>query len=456
MTPLRVRDGAVARRSGEGGQIMPALAVLLIVLVAGGMTLFQVGRAGANRAEAVTAADAAALAGAEDVREQLLEQLSQRNYFDPKQVSVERAFRAAATYAQGNGGRLARDGFAYDPDELTVRVDLVSDAALDGDGGLPRTSGRRAPARATAKLEVTYFTGAPSRFSIGYNAPIAEIIFTIGEEMNVSDKCMLAAFEAAIVESGMRNLPYGHLDSLGVFQQRPSQGWGTPEQILDPRYAAAKFFQTCKTTPQNGTAGQLAQDVQRSLYPDRYDQVEPQARAALSRAASSSGDRGEGGGEDTTPGSGGADGSRPEGLFGPPSNLDVPQGMQPNATNLATAARREGFDGTMHGLGDRAIRSDHPKGLAVDLMVHSEKALGDDIAAWVLDNVDTFGVTYIIWYDRIATRAGGFQWRPYDHPGGPTSNPTLRHLDHPHVSVSGDPNAAGGPSSASFEVYLIE
>ncbi|WP_345005647.1 hypothetical protein [Streptosporangium album] len=52
----------------------------------------------------------------------------------------------------------------------------------------------------------------------------------------------MIAVATALQESGLRNLPHGHLDSLGLFQQRPSQGWGTREQILDPTYAARRLY----------------------------------------------------------------------------------------------------------------------------------------------------------------------------------------------------------------------
>ena len=49
-------------------------------------------------------------------------------------------------------------------------------------------------------------------------------------------------FLRALQESGLHNLSYGDRDSLGLFQQRPSQGWGTPAQIMSPRHAAAAFY----------------------------------------------------------------------------------------------------------------------------------------------------------------------------------------------------------------------
>ncbi|MEU6720278.1 FG-GAP-like repeat-containing protein [Nonomuraea sp. NPDC046802] len=112
-------------------------------------------------------------------------------------------------------------------------------------------------------------------------------VYRAGRNHNVNDKVMLAGFEAGWVESHMNNLNCGDKDSLGVFQQRPSQGWGTPEQILDVTYAATQFFvRAIKNDQQNPgyTAGQLAQSVQRSGYPYRYDEEEAKARAMLNEA----------------------------------------------------------------------------------------------------------------------------------------------------------------------------
>ncbi|MGW0364014.1 LGFP repeat-containing protein [Streptomyces sp. NPDC002990] len=112
-------------------------------------------------------------------------------------------------------------------------------------------------------------------------------VYEVGQRRAVSDKVMLAGFETGWVESRMNNLDCGDRDSLGVFQQRPSQGWGTPEQVLDVDYAADKFFEVAQQMEpdmEGSTPGQLAQAVQRSAYPERYDQAENIARAQRDEA----------------------------------------------------------------------------------------------------------------------------------------------------------------------------
>lgn len=101
---------------------------------------------------------------------------------------------------------------------------------------------------------------------------IANTILRVGQSMGASALQIRAAFAAAWVESRFQNLNYGDRDSLGVFQQRPSQGWGTAAQVTNVEYAARKFFEEAMRVSQSGTPGQLAQRVQRSGYPSRYDE----------------------------------------------------------------------------------------------------------------------------------------------------------------------------------------
>jgi len=89
------------------------------------------------------------------------------------------------------------------------------------------------------------------------------------------------ALVTAWQESSLRNLDYGDRDSLGLFQQRPSQGWGTPEQIMDPWYASGKFYDELVKVKdwQTAALGDVAQAVQRSAFPDAYAKHESAARA---------------------------------------------------------------------------------------------------------------------------------------------------------------------------------
>ncbi|PID55271.1 MAG: hypothetical protein CSA58_11070 [Micrococcales bacterium] len=89
------------------------------------------------------------------------------------------------------------------------------------------------------------------------------------------------ALATASQESGLRNIDHGDRDSLGLFQQRPSQGWGTAEQIMDPHYATAVFYDALVKADgyQTMSVTEAAQIVQRSGHPRAYADHEPQARA---------------------------------------------------------------------------------------------------------------------------------------------------------------------------------
>lgn len=112
-------------------------------------------------------------------------------------------------------------------------------------------------------------------------------VYEVGQRLNVSPKVLLAGFETGWVESHMNNLPCGDRDSLGVFQQRPSQGWGTAAQVQNVDYASNSFFTRAITVDRNNpgfSAGQIAQKVQVSAFPDRYDQAQSKAQSLMNEA----------------------------------------------------------------------------------------------------------------------------------------------------------------------------
>ncbi|MBX6749192.1 MAG: M23 family metallopeptidase [Micromonosporaceae bacterium] len=119
----------------------------------------------------------------------------------------------------------------------------------------------------------------------------AAIIVAVGIEMNVPVRGHIIAVATAIQESRLINLTtaYDH-DSLGLFQQRPSQGWGTPEQVTDPRYASRKFYEKLLTIDgwESMPLTEAAQKVQRSAYPDAYAKHEPAASTLVSAVSNGS------------------------------------------------------------------------------------------------------------------------------------------------------------------------
>ena len=111
--------------------------------------------------------------------------------------------------------------------------------------------------------------------------PNAVTITATGIAMNVPARGQVVALATALQESGLRNLDSGDRDSLGLFQQRPSQGWGTAEQIMQPVYASTRFYQALLKVDgwQSLTVTQAAQAVQQSGYPDAYAKWQPLATA---------------------------------------------------------------------------------------------------------------------------------------------------------------------------------
>jgi hypothetical protein len=105
-------------------------------------------------------------------------------------------------------------------------------------------------------------------------------IAVVGKRLGMPDHAVTVALAAALQESKLHNLPYGDRDSLGLFQQRPSQGWGTSTEILTPSYAAAAFYRELKKVDgwEHLPITDAAQKVQRSGAPTAYAQWEPEAR----------------------------------------------------------------------------------------------------------------------------------------------------------------------------------
>jgi murein DD-endopeptidase MepM/ murein hydrolase activator NlpD len=109
----------------------------------------------------------------------------------------------------------------------------------------------------------------------------AAIIIKVGQDLGIPVRGWIVAVATAMQESRLTNL--GHLgdqndhDSLGLFQQRPSSGWGTPEQVTDPVYASTKFYEKLQTIDNWETLPLTvaAQRVQISAFPDAYAKHEP-------------------------------------------------------------------------------------------------------------------------------------------------------------------------------------
>lgn len=113
---------------------------------------------------------------------------------------------------------------------------------------------------------------------------VSEII-RIGSERQLSPRAWQIAIQAGMTESKLTNLDYGDRDSLGIFQMRPSMGWGTPQQLQDIEYQVNKFYDVLLEVPgwKEMRPGEAAQAVERSAFPDRYHEWEPMAVTLISQ-----------------------------------------------------------------------------------------------------------------------------------------------------------------------------
>jgi len=119
----------------------------------------------------------------------------------------------------------------------------------------------------------------------------AAVIINVGADLKMPPRAWVIAVATAMQESRLTNL--GNLgsrndhDSLGLFQQRPSAGWGTPAQVMDPAYASTKFYEKLKTIDgwEAMSLTRAAQSVQVSAYPDAYAKHEPLATRIVNMLA---------------------------------------------------------------------------------------------------------------------------------------------------------------------------
>ena len=115
-------------------------------------------------------------------------------------------------------------------------------------------------------------------------AHFASIIAGVAVRQGLPPRAASIALATAYQETGIRNLDYGDRDSVGLFQQRSSQGWGTKKQLMDPDYAAGKFYDALVKINnwQTDNINDVAQKVQRSGHPEAYNDHETDARVLAS------------------------------------------------------------------------------------------------------------------------------------------------------------------------------
>lgn len=206
----------------------------------------------------------------------------------------------------------------------------------------------------------------------GYAATITGLAVKRG----LPPRAATIAIATAIQESKLRNLRYGDRDSLGLFQQRPSQGWGTEEQILDPVHATNAFYDALVKVKgyEQMEITKVAQEVQKSGYPEAYADHEQEGRILASTIS----------------------GHSPGGLG---CRLDDAKGSDPTA--LASSLRAE--------LGVAAV----PRGRTLTVRAASDLQAWN-IGSWAVAKANQHGVTAVRVGDRRWTRTrdeDGWTWK---------------------------------------------
>ncbi|MEV2244062.1 hypothetical protein [Streptomyces sp. NPDC049970] len=149
-------------------------------------------------------------------------------------------------------------------------------AALAGYLAVQYVSGHRGAPRCT----VVSADGGERTYELSPDqAANAATISAVGTTRGLPERAVTIALATALQESALRNIDHGDRDSLGLFQQRPSQGWGTPEQILDPVYSSGRFYEHLAEVPGYSRLPLTvaAQRVQKSGFPQAYAKHEPDA-----------------------------------------------------------------------------------------------------------------------------------------------------------------------------------
>jgi hypothetical protein len=157
---------------------------------------------------------------------------------------------------------------------LLVTVGLVGAGVVGARGLIANFGGPRC--QATAQGTSVEFDPSQTAY--------AATIEAVAEKRGLPARAATIAIATAIQESKLRNLRYGDRDSVGLFQQRPSQGWGTVDQILDPVYASNKFYDALVKIDgyEDMRITEIAQKVQKSAYPEAYADHETEGRLLAS------------------------------------------------------------------------------------------------------------------------------------------------------------------------------
>lgn len=265
----------------------------------------------------------------------------------------------------------------------------------------------------------------------------ASIIAAVAERRGLPARAISIAIATAYQESKLRNLDSGDRDSVGLFQQRPSQGWGTVKQIRSPYYATNAFYDALVKVDgyQYMEITKAAQEVQRSAFPDAYAAHERDGRTIASAMS----------------------GYSPAAFTCTADAVDLASqditgsGLTPRAETVRADIQKAFGDLPMGGFEPGGVTtghmtgSAHYEGRAVDVFFRPVSAdntrTGWVLAHYLVANASRLEIAHVIFDAKIwsAGPKSGGGWRTFDpNLSGNETAPTkaiLLHRDHVHVDV---------------------
>ena len=265
----------------------------------------------------------------------------------------------------------------------------------------------------------------------------ASIIAAVAERRGLPARAISIAIATAYQESKLENVDNGDRDSLGLFQQRPSQGWGRPAQIMDPYYAANKFYDALVKVDgyQDMPITKAAQEVQRSAFPDAYADHETDGRTIASAMSGYS-----------------------QAAFTCTTDaVDLPHqamdkdGLTPRAEEVRRDMEKAFGALSLGGFQPGGVSSGHMggsahyDGRAIDIFFRpvsgEDTRRGWVLAHYLVANAERLHIEHVIFDEKIWTAGSASDkgWRPYtpDLAGqDPATRDILLHRDHVHVDVA--------------------
>jgi hypothetical protein len=264
----------------------------------------------------------------------------------------------------------------------------------------------------------------------------ATLIAAVGVRRGLPARAVSIALATAFQESKLRNIEHGDRDSVGLFQQRPSQGWGTAEEILDPEHSINAFYDALAQVDdyQDMRITEAAQAVQRSGYPEAYEEHATGARALASALTGYS------------PGSFSCVADEPSGSV----EEENASGLTSRAEAVRDDVEAAFGDLALGGFAPGGVRSGHMEGSAhydgraIDIFVRpvddAHRRKGWAIASYLVAHAGRLSIDHVIFDDRIWStgRSSEDGWRDYQPPREgrtATERAILEHRDHVHVDV---------------------